>query len=122
MEIKWKGKSGNSYPFKIYTKDSNFFKVDGNYIFAKETSTGWDAVYIGEGNLKTRTKDNIYLKCLEDNKFTHYHVHVNTNENKRKAEYADLIAGNTECLCKNGGLNKKRRKKKAFKNKLKKMA
>jgi hypothetical protein len=105
-EINWIGGSGKEYPFNIYSKEQNFKELDGNYIFAKQTINGWDAVYIGEGDLKTRTKDKVHLKCAEDNGFTHYHVHKNTNESNRKAEEADLIAGNPECLYENAGCNK----------------
>jgi len=105
-KISWTGKSKNQYLFTIYTKDTSFKDVDGNYIFAKKTLSSWEAIYIGEGNLETRTQDTGHLKCAEKKGFTHYHVHVHKNETTRKIEETDLIQGNTECLYENGGCNK----------------
>lgn len=105
-KINWTGKSNRNYLFTIYTKDTVFNEIDSNYIFAKKTSAGWNAVYIGEGNLKTRTQDEEHLRCATQKGFTHYHVHVNKNESARKSEETDLIQGNPECLFENGGCNK----------------
>ena len=105
-KIIWTGKSGTQYTFTIYSKDTIFDEIDGNYIFAKKTTKVWYAVYIGEGDLKTRTQDEEHLKCAEQKGFTHYHVHVTNNETARKFEETDLIQGNTECLVENGGCNK----------------
>jgi hypothetical protein len=104
-KINWTGISGKIYQFTIYPKSTKFKEIDGNYIFAKATTNGWDAVYIGEGDLKTRTQDTVHLTCAEKKKFTHFHVHVNKNKQHRKAEEEDLIQGNPECLSENGGCN-----------------
>jgi len=79
-EIAWKGKSGTNYTFIIFPKETEFNEIDGNYIFAKETFTGWNAVYIGEGDLKTRTQDNTHLECAKKKGFTHYHIHENEED------------------------------------------
>jgi hypothetical protein len=104
-KITWNGHSGTPYEFEIYPKGTTFNNVDGNYIFAQQTQTGWNAIYIGEGNLADRTQDKEHLACASRKGFTHYHVHANSNENHRKYEEADLIAEHTECLLKNGGCN-----------------
>lgn len=104
-KINWKGKSGTIYTYYIYSKETEFQELDGNYIFAKRTFRGWDAVYIGEGDLKTRTKDEKHLKCANEKGFTHYHTHINVNEKNRKEEETDMIQGNPECLVENGGCN-----------------
>ena len=101
----WLGESGKVYNFNVYSTDTAFKEIDGNYIFAKKTTAGWDAVYIGEGDLKTRTQDEEHLKCAISKGFTHYHVHINQNEELRKQEETDLIGGNPECLEENGGCN-----------------
>lgn len=105
-DVTWTGISGKQYQFGVYPKDTKFKELDGNYIFAKETLSGWKAVYIGEGDLKTRTQDPEHLKCAESKGFTHYHVHININEESRKLEETDLIHGNNECLYEYGGCNK----------------
>lgn len=104
--VKWRGLSGNVYTYEVYSKHTVFRSIDGNYIFARQTFSGWDAVYIGEGDLATRTQDPVHKKCAENKGFTHYHVHVNPSEINRKTEERDMIAGNPECLEKNGGCNK----------------
>lgn len=60
-KLSWDGASGESYIFKKFSLSVNF-KPDQNgvYIFAKETSTGYDAVYIGQGDLK----DALPATCL----------------------------------------------------------
>ena len=104
--ISWRGASGRLYKFDIYPKATPFIHVEGNYIFAKRSVLGWDAVYIGEGYLDERTSDQDHLACASRKGFTHFHTHINENEEKRKLEETDLIAGNDECLEENGGCNK----------------
>lgn len=101
----WPGKSGKTYTFNVYGKNTSFKEVDGNYIFAKRTQSGWNAIYIGEGDLMTRTQDEEHLKCANSKGFTHYHAHVNQDETARKQQEADLVGGNPECLIENGGCN-----------------
>jgi len=96
-KVNWQGKSGNTYSFEIFNIIFNFNpNQDGNYIFAKQTQTGWDAVYIGEGDLKTRTSDEQHSKCAIRKGATHIHAHLNNNEKNRKAEETDLLEYNTE--------------------------
>lgn len=103
--VTWNGKSGTPYKFEVHPKGTTFRNVDGNYIFVQETQTGWNAVYIGEGNLEKRTQDKEHLACASQKGFTHYHIHTNSNEQYRKFEEADLIAQHTECWIENGGCN-----------------
>jgi hypothetical protein len=100
----WYGKSGKGYLFEIYPK-ATFHEIDGNYIFAKKDGIAWKPIYIGEGNLKTRTQDEEHLKCALKKGFTHYHIHSNTNAQARKDEETDLIQGHPDCLVENGGCN-----------------
>jgi hypothetical protein len=104
--IIWTGKSGTKYTFTFYSKSTTFNEIEGNYIFAKQTKNGWVAIYIGEGDLKTRTQDKEHLECAEKKGFTRYHVHINKNRISRENEETDLIEGNPKCLIENGGCNK----------------
>lgn len=106
-KVNWKGASGTEYSYAVYSKQTEFNpNLIGNYIFAKRTNKGWDAVYIGEGDIKTRTQDKTHLSCATKKGFTHYHVHLNNLDESRKREEEDLIKGNLECLEENGGCNK----------------
>lgn len=106
-EINWKGISGTEYTYEIFPKESTFNPNQvGNYIFARQIYNGWEAVYIGQGDLKERTQDKTHLGCATLKKFTHYHVHLNNSELNRRYEEEDMIQGNLECLVQNGGCNK----------------
>ena len=105
--VTWKGKSGKIYSYSVYPKSTKFPEdYDRNYIFAKKLPGLWLAVYIGQGDLKTRTQDETHLDCANQKGFTHYHVKVNTSETDRLNEEEDMIKGNPECLYTNGGCNK----------------
>lgn len=106
-KVNWSGKSGKKYTFTVFDNTAEFNEIDGNYIFAKRIGNVWYAIYIGEGNLKLRTKDCEHLAAAKHCGFTHYHAHANINEKLRKEEEADLIEGNPECLEENGGCNKR---------------
>ncbi len=54
-KIDWAGASGSKYTYSIH--DLNWVPSagqDGNYIFAKQVSNGWHAVYVGQGDLQDR--------------------------------------------------------------------
>ena len=106
-KVNWKGISGTEYTYEVFPKESTFNpNQDGNYIFAKQTRIGWEAVYIGQGDLKSRTQDETHLNCATLKGFTHYHVHLNNSKIDRNYEEEDMIKGNLECLAENGGCNK----------------
>lgn len=98
--------------FHSYELPQQFPKCDGNYIYAKNAAGIWLAVYIGEGDLSTRCTDAHHCSdCINEKGATHIHVHRNEDEDEdaRKAEEADLLAGNAEayeplgCNMKRGG-------------------
>lgn len=96
-KINWKGASGKLYDFEIFSIDANFDpNQNGNYIFAKRTSKGWYAVYIGEGDIQTRTRDETHRSCALKKGATHIHAHLNNNETDRKTEESDLLGYNSE--------------------------
>ncbi len=95
--INWQGGSGKHYSFTIFSIETDFNpNQDGNYIFAKQTQTGWNAIYIGEGDLQTRVHDKEHRGCVIKKGATHIHAHLNKNEKKRKDEEVDLLAYNSE--------------------------
>lgn len=108
-KLVWHGASGNEYEFSIHGSDARFKDLNGNYIFAKKTDTGWDAVYIGQGNLRDRANAHRDDGCVIRKGATHIHAHVNRNEAGRISEERDLLALHTEayeptgCNVKMGG-------------------
>ncbi|MBL1215809.1 MAG: hypothetical protein HND52_20745 [Ignavibacteriae bacterium] len=88
----WQGLSGNNYRFKIFPFNVVFSpNQDGNYIFAKLTETGWEAVYIGQGDLRERVNYHKSELCVLHNGATHIHAHSNKSEVLRRREETDLL-------------------------------
>jgi len=93
-DIYWTGKSGHKYGYWIHPIGTEFKKVPGNYIFAKETRPSrWRPLYIGQTkNLDERLETHEMEECAERNGATHIHAHTSSSdEDVRRAEEADLI-------------------------------
>jgi len=90
----WIGKSGKKYEYEIYSMDTSWNDVAGNYIFARETSPGkWAPIYIGETeSFKDRLPYHEQLPCILRNGGTHVHAHTNQDQKARLAEESDLLA------------------------------
>jgi hypothetical protein len=93
----WTGKSGKKYEYTIYSMDTTWNDVAGNYIFAREASPGkWSAIYIGETeSFKDRLPNHEQLPCIRRNGGTHVHAHVNADTKTRLAEESDLLGNYT---------------------------
>jgi hypothetical protein len=99
-KCEWEGASGKKYEYDIYSMDTNWNDVAGNYIFAYESSPRkWMSVYMGETeSFKDRLPNHNELPCIKRNGGTHVHAHLNTNSQARLDEEADLLAHNkTPC-------------------------
>ena len=93
-KINWPGQSGAEYTYWIYSIETNFSEVPGNYIFAKETSPSkWSPIYIGQTkNLGDRLSGHEKEGCAKRNGASHIHVHkTDEGEAARKKEEKDLI-------------------------------
>lgn len=94
-KVNWPGASGKRYEYSILTMNSDWNKVAGNYIFAKEISPGlWKALYAGETeNFNSRMTPN--HECWKKSVAlgaTHVHARVTSLDKKvRCAEETDLI-------------------------------
>lgn len=92
--ILWPGALGKKYEYRIYPIDTTFKDVPGNYIYAKETSSGtWTPIYIGETeSLKDRLSNHEKMPCVKRNGGTHVHVHQSSSDAAvRRAEESDLL-------------------------------
>jgi len=95
--VGWRGGSGQQYTYSVY--DLDFVPAadqDGNYVFAKEIQNGWEAVYIGQGDMKTRRAAHLNEGCVTRNGATHFHGHLNRTESAGLAEESDMLDGNPE--------------------------
>lgn len=92
--INWPGASRNEYKYWIYPIGTNFKDEPGNYIFAKQTSSGqWTPTYIGETqSLQDRLPNHEKLPCVTRNGVTHIHTHITSGgQQARLAEETDLL-------------------------------
>ena len=48
QKVTWYGRSRTGYTYTVYSMNTNWNDVPGNYIFARQTSNDWSALYIGE--------------------------------------------------------------------------
>jgi hypothetical protein len=90
----WEGASGKKYLYTIYSMNTEWNDVAGNYIFAYESSPHtWTAVYIGETeSFKDRLPNHNELPCIKRSGGTHIHAHTNENSQARLEEEEDLLA------------------------------
>lgn len=101
--IEWQGASGHRYTYYIHDMsfDPNAGQ-DGNYIFARQVSSGWEAVYVGQGDVKDRKNAAINEGCVDEKGATHFHCHIHSVESDRRAEERDVLAGNPEAYVPTG--------------------
>ncbi len=95
--ITWRGLSGQEYRYGVHEIDwVPAADQDGNYIFARAVINGWEAVYVGQGDLKSRSADHLRDGCVTRKGATHYHCNLTRNEDARLAEETDVLKGNPE--------------------------
>jgi len=96
VKANWKGRSGQNYIYTVYSMNTSWNDVSGNYIFARRQGNYWVAVYIGQtSSFQNRLPNHNELNCAKQHGATHIHAHVNSNgEQARKAEETDLVLQN----------------------------
>ncbi len=94
--VTWLGQSGTSYNYDVYEPAGVWNPVPGNYIFARQEADGtWVALYIGQtSSFRDRFSSHERWPCATRHGATHVHARVNTKGAVRRAEEADLLAGN----------------------------
>ncbi len=98
-----KGKSGNSYTFKVYDINSNWNSVAAVYSVTRATSNegkiSHHIIYIGQTNdLKERFQNHHKQYCFDSNHANRLCVLIENNVNKRLYIESDLIANyNPKC-------------------------
>jgi hypothetical protein len=95
--VEWLGASGTRYKYYVYELSHDLGSgQDGNYILAREITGGWEAVYVGQGDLEARKTAAMNEGCVTQKGATHFHCHLNPDESARLAEESDVLAGNPE--------------------------
>ena len=97
--VNWRGGSGQQYTYSVHDlKWVPAADQGGNYIFAKNVTNGWHAVYVGQGDLQSRRAAAIKEGCVTRKGATHFHCRLNGNQNSRLTEETDIIRGNPETV------------------------
>ena len=91
-----KGKSGTSYPFVVYSLDSNFSKIPAVYVVTdrhkNEESYSHNIIYIGQtDNLKERFENHHKQNCFDKHNANVLCIHQESSEKKRLTIETDLI-------------------------------
>lgn len=93
----WQGATGRRYRFDVYSLERGFDRTEpGIYILARQVGDGWEAIYIGEGELKVGIDYATVDRCVKEKSATHVHVRSDGSENERKAVCADLLGAHFE--------------------------
>lgn len=93
----WRGASKNTYSYSIHDRGSLPERDQiGNYVFAKLTNGEWNAIYVGQGNLRECHQSALGVGCVQLKAASHFHYHLNENEKERLAEEKDLLDGHAE--------------------------
>ena len=91
--IRWPGKSGKQYTYWTHPIGTAFQDEPGNYLYAKDTPSGWVPVYIGEtSSLRDRLANHEKEPCAKKNGATSAHAHTeHGGEAIRRLEEEDLV-------------------------------
>ena len=90
----WPGESGTEYQYEIYSLNSDFRPLPGNYIYARPDGNGsWIPIYIAQTrDLHQRLEGQVRLDDAIGYGATHLHVHYcSTGQAARCTEERDLI-------------------------------
>jgi hypothetical protein len=95
-DIKFSGKSGNEYPFVVYSFDSNLSKIACVYVvthrYKNESAYSHRIIYVGQtDNLPERFENHHKANCFKEKNANAICVHSENSEKKRLEIEADLI-------------------------------
>lgn len=106
----WHGGSGKIYTYEVHPLNITITPdVLGNYIFTRQVGNKWEAVYIGEGDLKTRVDAHLKEGNVIRKGATQIHLHRTPTKDQSFKEETDLLLVHTEayeprgCNVKKGG-------------------
>jgi len=90
----WNGQSGKGYHYEIYAIETEFRRLPGNYIYARQSEEGnWTAIYVGQTrDMHQRLEGQEKLVSALQSGATHIHMHYDTvGQSARCTEERDLI-------------------------------
>ena len=95
----WTGVSGIGYRFAVYAIGDPVDEFElGVYVFSRKLPEGWEAVLVGEGELKVEIDYRINEHRVIDKSATHVHVHHERDPQRRSSIVADLLGKHIEAF------------------------
>ncbi len=95
----WQGATGRRYRFDVYPIEGGFERTEpGVYIMARQVGDGWEAIYVGQGELKVGIDYATVDRCVREKAATHVHVRTDGAEDERKSVCADLLGAHFEAF------------------------
>jgi hypothetical protein len=94
------GKSGNKYPFEVYSCETTFNPVGAVYAVTRADDKSVHTIlYIGQTEtLCDRHDDHHKQECFDRNNANCICVHVDSSEDSRRAKETDLCR-KYNCIC-----------------------
>ncbi len=92
--VSWPGQSGKVYQYEVYSLDTSFQPLPGNYIYAKQEEDGsWVPIYVAQTrDLHQRLEGHVRVDDAVANGATHLHAHYcSAGQAARCTEEHDLI-------------------------------
>jgi len=92
--LNWPGQSGKEYAYEVYSLDTAFQPLPGNYIYAGQAEDGtWVPIYIAQTrDLHQRLEGHVRVEDAVQNGATHLHAHYcSAGQASRCSEERDLI-------------------------------
>jgi predicted GIY-YIG superfamily endonuclease len=90
--IQFKGASGTSWTFKIYSKSTKWNPVPCVYVVTKDTSSGHTVLYVGETeDMADRFSGHHKESCFKRNGWTNVCTYREPSQTKRRQIEADLL-------------------------------
>jgi hypothetical protein len=90
----WVGQSGKEYQYEIFSMDTAFEGLPGNYIYAQQVEDGsWVPIYIAQTrDMRQRLEGHVKVDDAIQNGATHIHAHYcSAGQAARCSEERDLL-------------------------------
>jgi len=90
----WKGKSGKTYEFEVWGKNTTWNEVACVYTVTRKLADGrYGCIYIGEtDNMRNRFSGHENESCFDRHNWTHVCTYRENNSDERLRIEADILA------------------------------
>lgn len=92
--VNWEGQSGKQYQYEVFSLETSFQPLPGNFIYAYQSQEGgWVPLYIAQTrDLHQRLEGHVTMQDAVNNGATHLHAHYcSAGQAARCTEERDLV-------------------------------